>query len=152
MALFDNLEENSMPYGPIELVAISFPGNQFSGEIIPALQELVDTETIRIVDIVFAIKDEDGNVDVIEVDDLPEDQASAYSPAVSEVSGLLSDDDVQRLAAALEPNSSAGLMVFENVWAKRFVDAVFNANGQVILNERIPRAVVEAAMSESDNA
>src|SRR5262245_47439031 len=112
-----------MPYGPIELVAISFPGNQFSGEIIPALQELIDTETIRVIDIVFAIKDEDGNVNVVEVDDLPEDQASVYSPAVSEVSGLLSEEDVQRLAAALEPNSSAGLMLFENTWAAKFVTA-----------------------------
>jgi uncharacterized membrane protein len=144
------MEEISMSYGPIELVAISFPGNQFSGEIIPALQELIDNETIRIIDIVFAIKDEDGNVDVIEVDDLPEDQASAYAPTVSEVSGLLSADDVQRLAAALEPNSSAGLMLFENAWATKFVDAVANANGQVILNERIPRAIVEAAIAGSD--
>ncbi len=139
-----------MTYGPIELVAISFPGNQFSGEIIPALQELVDTETIRIIDIVFAIKDEDGNVEVVEVDDMPEEQSSVYAPSVSEVSGLLSGEDVQRLAAALEPNSSAGLMLFENTWAAKFVNAVLNANGQVILNERIPRAVIEAAIEASD--
>jgi uncharacterized membrane protein len=139
-----------MPYGPIELVAISFPGNQFSGEIIPALQELIDTETIRVIDIVFAIKDEDGNVAVLEVDDLPEDQASVYSSTVSEVSGLLSEEDVQRLGAALEPNSSAGLMLFENTWATKFVTAVANANGEVILNERIPRAVIQAAIDASD--
>jgi len=139
-----------MPYGPIELVAISFPGNQFSGEIIPALQDLIDTETIRVIDLVFAIKDEEGNVSVLEVDDLPEDQASVYAPAVSEVSGLLSAEDVQRLAAALEPNSSAGLMLFENTWATKFVTAVANANGEVILNERIPRAVIEAAIDASD--
>jgi uncharacterized membrane protein len=139
-----------MSYGPIELLVVSFPGNQFKGEIVPALQELVDTETIRVIDIIFATKDGEGNVTYIEVDDLPDEQKSSFEPAVSEVSGLLSDEDIQQLAKALEPNSSAGLMLFENAWASRFVEAVANANGEVLISERIPRVVIEAAIEGGD--
>jgi uncharacterized membrane protein len=139
-----------MSYGPIELLVVSFPGNQFKGEIVPALQELVDTETIRVIDIIFATKDGEGNVTYLEVDDLPDEQKSSLGPAVSEVSGLLSDEDIQQLAKALEPNSSAGLMLFENAWASRFVEAVANANGEVLISERIPRAVIEAAIEGGD--
>ena len=136
-----------MSFGPIELLVISFPGNQFKGEIVPALADLIDKGIIRIIDIVFAMKDEEGNLSVAELSDLGDGQFAVFDPLVAEVTGLLSDDDIEQLSGALENNSSAGLMLFENVWAKQFVDAVRNAEGQLVLNERIPRTVIEEVLA-----
>lgn len=137
-----------MRIGPIEYLVVAFPGNKFKGEIVPALAELVESNTIRILDLVFILKDEEGNVAAIELADLdPEDEASAMSD-ISEVdSGLLNEDDIALAAESLENNSSAGLLVFENVWATRFAEAVRNADGELIANERIPYDVVQAALA-----
>ena len=137
-----------MSIGPIEYLVVAFPGNKFKGEIVPALAELVENETIRILDLVFIIKDEDGNVGAIELAELdPEDEAAAMSDIADVNAGLLNEDDIQLAADALEPNSSAGLLVFENVWATRFAEAVRNADGQLVANERIPYDVVQAALA-----
>jgi uncharacterized membrane protein len=137
-----------MSYGPIEYLIVGFPGNKFKGEIIPALAELVENNTIRILDLVFVAKDEEGNVAAVELTELdPDDEAAAMSD-ISEVdAGLLNEDDIQLAAESLENNSSAGLLVFENVWAARFAEAVRNADGQLLANERIPHDVVEAALA-----
>jgi uncharacterized membrane protein len=132
-----------MALGPVEMLIVNFPGNEFSGEIAPALAELVETETIRIIDLVFIRKDSDGTVEAIELADLDVNEAAKYSPFIDELSGLFSDEDIQELAQLVEKNSSAGFMLFENTWATRFANAIRNANGQVLLNERIPRAVIE---------
>lgn len=137
-----------MSIGPIEYLVVAFPGNKFKGEIVPALAELVENGTIRILDLVFIIKDEDGNVGAIELAELdPEDEAAAMSDIADVNAGLLNEDDIQLAADALEPNSSAGLLVFENVWATRFAEAVRNADGQLVANERIPYDVVQAALA-----
>jgi hypothetical protein len=132
-----------MPYGPIELLVLEFPGNEFSGEITPALAELVDSGTIRIIDILFVQKDADGNVIESELSDLTESDFAVFDPVIDELAGLLTHEDALYLTSALAPNSSAGIMLFENVWARRFTDAVVQANGRLIVNERIPRAVIE---------
>lgn len=132
-----------MSYGPIELLVVGFPGNQFTGEIAPALAELVDGGLIRIIDILFVQKDAAGVVTETELTDLGEDVYVVFDPLVDDLAGLLTHDDAVRLAASIAPDSSAGIMLFENVWATRFADAVRNANGYVVLNERIPRAVIE---------
>jgi uncharacterized membrane protein len=132
-----------MPLGPIELLVISFPGNQFTGEITPALAELVESGTIRIVDLLFVIKDEQGKVAVLELGDLAADVLGQFRLFVSDTIPMLNDEDAYELAEALENNSSAGIMLFENTWATRFADAIHNAKGEVVLNERIPRAAIE---------
>jgi hypothetical protein len=134
-----------MALGPVELLVIKFPGNEFRGEIAPALRELVENGTIRIIDLLFIKKDAEGKVTANELTDLAPDLYAVFDPLVSDIEGLLADDDVQALAGALENNSSAGVLLFENVWATRFRDAVLNANGQLVLSERIPRSVIEAA-------
>jgi uncharacterized membrane protein len=139
-----------MSLGPIEMLVVKFPGNQFKGEIAPALAELVETGTIRVIDFVFIQKDADGSLTSVELADLDPDAASVYASAVDDVSGTLSEDDIIELGGLLENNSSAGLMLFENVWATRFADAVRNASGEVILSERIPRAVIEEVMAGSE--
>jgi hypothetical protein len=138
-----------MALGPVELLVIKFPGNEFKGEIVPALRELVENGTIRIIDLLFIRKDADGTVTANELMDLAPGLYELFDPLVSDIEGLLADNDVQALAGALENNSSAGVLLFENVWATRFRDAVVNANGQLILSERIPRSVIEAAAAAS---
>jgi hypothetical protein len=139
-----------MAYGPIELLVVEFPGNQFSGEITPALKELVDSGLIRIIDILFIQKLDDGTVVETELTDLVDDVFTAFEPLVDEDAGedFLSHDDALGLAESLDPGSSAGIMLFENVWATRFADAVRAADGQVVLNERIPRSVIEELVAE----
>jgi uncharacterized membrane protein len=141
-----------MSLGPIEFLALKFPGNQFRGEIVPALADLVEEETIRIIDLLFVQKTADGAVRVVELADLGEDDYRAYEEVVSDVSGLLNHDDAREIAKSLEPNASAALLLFENVWATRFVDAVANAKGEVIVSERIPRAMVEEMLASEPAA
>jgi len=135
----------AMAIGPVELLVVKFPGNQFTGEIVPALTELVESGTIRVLDILFANKDESGQIEMVEVKDLFLDDRS-FDPVLSDVTDLLTEEDVEQLGAMLEPNSSAAMMLFENTWAARFAGALRNAKGELILNERIPRAVIEEVM------
>jgi Family of unknown function (DUF6325) len=138
-----------MAYGPIEFVVVKFPGNQFTGEIAPALQELVDSGTIRIIDLLFVIKESDGTIGVLELDGLGDAVAAVFAPIAQTEDELLSRSDAEHIGGLLEPNSSAALLLFENAWAARFVQAVRNANGELILNERIPRAVVDEVRAEA---
>ena len=140
-----------MSIGPIELLVLKFPGNQFTGEIAPALQDLVDSGTIRIVDILFAIKDVDGSVAVVEINELPTEIRGVYDPVVTDLTDMLTEEDVQVLTSGLEPNSSGAIMLFENTWATQFRDAVLRANGEVILNERIPKAVIDEVIADRDS-
>ncbi len=133
--------------GPVEYTVIKFPGNKFKGEIVPALADLVENGTIRIIDLVFINKDADGNVASIELEDLPGDEEAGLSE-IATGGGLLNDEDLAIAAEALEPNSSAGMLVFENVWATTFAEAVRNADGEVVANARIPHDVVEAALAD----
>jgi Family of unknown function (DUF6325) len=141
-------EDLSMALGPIELLVVKFPGNKFKGEIAPALQELIDNGTIHVIDLIFAIKDEAGDLAVLELNDLGDERLAVITPKESELSGSLTEDDARSLAGGLENNSSAAIMLFENTWAARFAEAVRNADGELILNERIPRAVIEELIAE----
>jgi hypothetical protein len=137
-----------MAIGPIELLVVKFPGNQFKGEIAPALQELIENGTIHVIDLIFAIKDEEGTLAVLELNDLGDEKLAIISPKQSELSGALTEDDARALAGGLENNSSAAIMLFENTWATRFADALRNAGGELVLNERIPRAAIDELIAE----
>ncbi len=131
--------------GPVEYLVLAFPGNKFKGEIVPALTELVDNETIRIIDLAFIKKDADGSVTAIELEDMSDDEAAAFGD-FDDVGDLLNNEDLMLTAEALEPNSSAAVLVWENTWAARFAQSVRNADGVVLENARIPHDVVEAAL------
>jgi uncharacterized membrane protein len=136
-----------MSVGPVEYVVIKFPGNKFKGEIVPELGRLVENGTIRIIDLVFIGKDPDGNVAVVELEDMPESDAKGFV-AFAEAGSLLNDEDIEIAGEHLENNSSGGLLVFENTWATKLAEAVRNADGEVVANERIPHDIVEAAMAD----
>jgi hypothetical protein len=131
--------------GPVDYAIVAFPGNQFRGEIGPALSELVDDGTIRIIDIAFVGKDEEGNAVGLELMELDPEVQKSLDSAQIEVNGLLNDDDLEMAAEALDPNSSAALIVWENVWARKVTKAMRDAGGEVAAFERIPHEVVQAA-------
>lgn len=137
-----------MPLGPVEYILIAFPGNKFSGRIVPALKELVDNGTIHIIDLLFVKKDADGNVLVVELDNADADEAGPFADVDGDYGDLLTAEDIAAAAAELPANSSAALLIWENSWAARFADAVRAADGMVLANERIPHALVEAAVRE----
>jgi hypothetical protein len=139
-----------MALGPVEVIAIGFPGNQFRGEIAAALQELVENDTIRIIDLAFVRKEDDGTVTALEMSDLDPDDYLQFDPMVSEVSGMLSEEDIQRVASDLPAGSSVGVLLFEDVWARRISEATRRANGQVLISERIPAAVIEDLEMEQE--
>lgn len=132
--------------GPVEYLVVEFPGNRFKGEIVPALAELVENDTIRILDLVFVKKDANGDLLVMELDALAEEEATPFDELDGEIGDLLNDEDLQLVGESLNPNSSAALLVFENVWATRLRDAIVNANGRLVDNARIPAPIVDAAL------
>jgi hypothetical protein len=135
-----------MGIGPVEYMILAFPGNRFKGEIVPALAELVDSGTIRVIDLAFVIKDADGEVATLEMADLDSEVFQAFDALTSDTLGLLNEEDPRAAAEEREPNSSAALLVWEDLWAAKFADAVRNADGVVLDLERVPYEVVQAAI------
>ncbi len=131
-----------MAYGPAELIVVKFPGNRFKGEIAPALGELIDSGTIRLIDLLFLMKDADGGVTYLEAGEVFPDGPLAAVAAESD-DGLISDEDVEDIAPELEPNSSAAVLLFEHLWAAGFTQAIRDAGGVLVYDERIPAAVLE---------
>ena len=137
--------------GPVEYLVVEFPGNQFKGEIVPALVDLTTNGIIRIIDLIFIRKDEEGTVSWQELSDLPGGEAAAFDDLDGEVIDLLNEEDIVKTAEALNPNSSAALLVYEHVWATRMRDAVVNAVGRRVDNGRIPADVGDAAMAAAQS-
>jgi len=137
--------------GPVDCVLIRFPGNKFRGEIAPALADLVNDGTIHIIDLVFILKDENGDVTAAELTDLGED-AATFDDIDGDVGELLSEEDIMDAAEELEANTSALLIVFENSWAARLATAMRNADGEVLAFERIPHDIVMEVVGAADAA
>ena len=131
--------------GPVDYAIVGFPGNRFRGEIAPAIADLVEAGTIRIIDIAFVGKDADGNAVAMELTELDPDVQEGLEKAGIEVSGLFNEDDLMDAAESLEPNSSAALLVWENVWARKVTQAMRDAGGELLAFERLPHDVVQAA-------
>ena len=131
--------------GPVDYAIVAFPGNKFRGEIGPAIADLVDAGTIRVIDIAFVGKNADGDAVAMELTELDPDVQAALETAGVEVGGLFNEDDLVQAAEDLEPNSSAALLVWENVWAKKVAQAMRDAGGELVAFERLPHEVVQAA-------
>jgi uncharacterized membrane protein len=136
-----------MDIGPVEILEFVFPGNQFNGEIAPALGELVESGLIRIIDLVFVTKDADGDVVAIELGDVDDATSAAFGEHVGEPSGLLAEEDIADLAADLPPNTSAAILLFEHVWATKFRDAVLNSGGELVASIRIPKEAMDEVVA-----
>jgi uncharacterized membrane protein len=138
-----------MAIGPVEYMVVGFPGNQFKGDIAPALAELVESKTIRIIDLAFVMKDADGNVVAMELEELQGGAADAFQALQAELGDLVNEEDLEAVGEALEPNSSALLLVWEDVWATRIKKAIQDAGGELFDLVRIPAEIVDAALEAS---
>ncbi|MET7984500.1 MULTISPECIES: DUF6325 family protein [unclassified Streptomyces] len=136
--------------GPIDYIVVEFPGNRMTGEGLPILVDLVDRGLIRILDLLFVRKDEDGTVAGMEVADFDGDGALDLAVFEGVSSGLLGEDDIAEAGKALEPGNSAGILVYENVWAAPFAAALRRGGAQLVASGRIPVPAVLAALEETD--
>jgi Family of unknown function (DUF6325) len=135
--------------GPIDYLVVEFPGNRMTGEGLPLLVDLVDRGIIRILDLLFIRKELDGSVSGLTIADLDSDGKLDLMVFEGASSGLLGKDDVEDAASVIEPGSSAGILVYENVWAAPFAVAVRRGGGQLVASGRIP---VQALLAELDAA
>ena len=141
----DELEE----MGPIDYLLVEWPGRQPNGEAAPALVDLVERGLIRVLDLAFIKKDEDGTVAGVEIADVGEEvpEMRIFDGASS---GLLGDDDIAEAGGALEPGTSAALLIYENTWAAPFAIAVRRSGGQLVANGRIPVQAILAALEATE--
>ncbi len=138
-----------MTLGPIEVIVIGFPGNRFHGEIIAELEKLVENDTISIVDGLAVMKGGDGEVEFVEFDqDGGDPDAARLAGLFDRLDSLISDEEVNELAADLEPDSSAAILVFEHTWAKPFRDAIVASGGVLTADFRVPGPVVDGLLDE----
>ena len=144
----DDLDE----MGPIDYIVVEFPGSKMNGEAFPHLVDLVDRGIVRILDLVFVSKDLDGSVKGIAIADFDDDGELDLAVFEGASSGLISDDDIEEAGGILEPGSSAGILVYENVWAGPFAAAVRRGGGQLVASGRIPIQAMLAALEAADAA
>jgi hypothetical protein len=143
----DELEE----MGPIDYLVIEWPGRQPTGEAAPILVDLVDRGLIRVIDIAFLAKGEDGSVTTLELSSLAA-QSESLKELAGASSGLLSDEDAAEAATALEPGSTAAVLVYENRWAAPFAVALRRSGAQLVANGRIPVQAILAALDAAEES
>jgi Family of unknown function (DUF6325) len=132
--------------GPVSYLIVEFPGNKMTGEGLPLLLDLVDRGLIRILDLTFVTKGEDGSMAMIEVSDIDGDGDFDVAVFEGASSGLIDESDLADAAAAIEPNSSAAILLFENRWATPFVQALRRGSAQVVAAGYIPQDELVAAL------
>jgi hypothetical protein len=137
-----------MALGPIDFLALEFPGNKFDGSILTSLLELVQAGVIRIIDLVVILKDQNGSVIVRELQELDPDTIRVLDPLEVKVTSMITRNDIDLIAAQLADNSAAGLLLFENLWAIKTKQAMLDADARVLMFERIPHEVVEENLAE----
>ena len=139
--------------GPVDWIVVEFPGPNFgNGQIAPFLDDLVKRELVRVLDMVFLRKTEDGTLETAEISDLDEGQLGEVRMAEAELAMVLSEQDVMDLAATIEPGHSAAVLVWENLWAAPFGSAIRKAGGQLVASGRIPTQAVIAAFEADAQA
>jgi hypothetical protein len=136
--------------GPIDYIVVEFPGNRMTGEGLPLLVDLVDRGVIRILDLMFVRKEEDGSVVGMEIADYTGDGALDLAVFEGASSGLLGEDDIEEAGSALEPGNSAGILVYENLWAAPFATALRRGGAQLVASGRIPVPAVLAALDATE--
>jgi uncharacterized membrane protein len=137
----------SVNLGAVELLVIAFPENRFSGKIVPAVADLVEQRTIRVIDLLFVSRAEDGSIAGFELSTVDEETRAAFEPLLGGPIPLLGDADIDDVGEAMEPGSSAALILFEHTWANEFRTALLDAGGELIDSLRIPPELVAEAQA-----
>ena len=134
--------------GPIDYLVVEFPGSNFTGEIMPEMVDLVQRGVVRVLELVVIKKDEDASFEALEFDGLSDGVLGELREAERNLANLLSEDDLTAVADALEPGSTAGLLIYENLWAAPFASAVRRAGGQLVASGRIPTQQLLAVLED----
>jgi hypothetical protein len=136
--------------GPVDYVVVEFPAGatNFTGEMAGELLRLVDSGTIRVIDVLILTKDGEGNIEATELSDVGE--LGELQALETQLAELLAEEDVVHLAAAMEPGSTAGVLIWENLWAAPFAAAARRSGGQLIANGRIPIQAIIAAIAADE--
>jgi hypothetical protein len=142
---------DAAPMGPVSYLIVEFPGNKMTGEGFPILVDLVDRGLIRILDLAFVTRDDDGTVRAINLSDIDGDGELDLAVFDGVSSGLLDDSDFADAAPAITPGSSAGILVFENRWATEFVQALRSADAQLVAAGYIPQDALVASLDATDH-
>ena len=134
-------------HGPIDFVLLEFPRDRLTGEAAQALMDLIEAGIVRLYDLMVVSKDKDGNVEVLEMNE-DASGAAGFSYFAGARSGLLGDDDVAEAAGAMEPNTVAAIIVYENTWAIPFVAAARQNGGELVASARIPAGDIMATLDD----
>ena len=134
-----------MTYGPVDFIAIEFKTEQLTGETLPELLELVKKEIIRVIDLVI-IQKEDGGFQALEIEELSPDVVIAFDPVVTEISGIIQVEDIEAVAEAMEDNTTAALLLIENLWAIKFGESAVRSGGRLVAFDRIPFEVINETL------
>lgn len=132
--------------GPVEMMAVAFPGNNFQGEIAPALLELVESGVVRVIDLALISKDDEGNTTIVEYEDFV--NAPEGSELLAVLEELINDEDLESFAEDLEPGNTVAIIVWEDVWATKLANAIRRADGELLVLERVPREAIELLLDE----
>jgi hypothetical protein len=135
-----------MTYGPVDMLALEFETIKLTGEILPELLELAEKKIVKVMDLVVVQKYEDGKYEALEMEQLDKDLMAVFDPLNIEVSGIVQVEDIDAIAAGMEDNTTVAVLLFENLWAVRFKDAVLKADGRLLIHERIPDEVIEETL------
>lgn len=143
------MSEELEEMGPVDYILVEWAGKQPTGEAVPHLVDLVDRGVIRLLDLTFITKDAEGNVAGVELAEIGE-AAPEFAVFEGASAGLITDEDIEEAAAALEPGTSAALVIFENRWAGPFAAAVRRSGGQLVASGRIPVQALLAALEADE--
>ncbi len=141
-----------MPYGPVDYLSFEFQNEKLRGEILPELHALIDKKIIRVIDLVIVQKNQDGVHRAVEINQLSPDLISVINPLNAEISGLIQEEDINRIAALMENGTTAAALIVENLWAIQFREAVLRADGKLLEHLRVPAEDVEEVMAKIDSA
>ncbi len=145
------MPDDTTELGPISYLIVEFPGNKMTGEGLIELVDLVDRGLVRVLDLLFVRRDEDGSVQAIELQDIDSDGELDIAMFEGASSGLLDDSDLADAASVIEPGSSAGVLIFENAWANRFVRALRGGGAQLVAAGYIPQDAIEASLDATES-
>jgi hypothetical protein len=140
-----------MTFGPVDFIALEFEGNHFKGDILASLADLVEQKIVRVIDLVVIVKDEEGEIMVREIQQLDNEVLAIFDPQEISAAGMITEEDIEMVGEALDNNTSAGVLLFENLWAIKFKEALIEAGGNLLMQERIPHEVVLEALVDMAN-
>lgn len=135
-----------MTYGPIDIIALEFQTDQLKGEIIGELLDLVQNKVVRVIDLVIIQKDKDGHHEALEMEEIAPTLLAIFDPLEMEISGIVQIEDIAMIAEEMENNTTAAVLLIENLWAIRFAEAIVRADGRLVMHDRIPFEVINETL------